>query len=84
MKRERMLAGARVLEKGFQVIDQDSIEEMVLWLSSLVDTGRVVKVGYHDADGTATCVPSSSGRLHGPACTSSYRRYNMQQILSVG
>ena len=79
-----MLAGARALEKSFQVIDQDSIEEMVLWLSSLVGTGRVVKVDCHDADGTVKCVPSSSDRIHGPACTSSHRRYNMHQILSVG
>ena len=79
-----MLAGARALEKGFQVIDQDSIEEMVLWLSSLVGTGRVVKVGCHDADRTTTSVPSSSDRIHGPACTSSLRRYNMHQILPVG
>ena len=55
-----MLAGARALEKGLQVIDQDSIEEMMLWLSSLVGTGRAVKVGRHDADGTATCVPSKA------------------------
>ena len=38
-----MLAGARALEKGLQVIDQDSIEEMMLWLSSLVGTGRAAK-----------------------------------------
>lgn len=68
-----MLAGARALEKGLQVLDQDSIEEMALWLSSLVGTGRVVKVGCHDADGTATCVPSSTDRIHGPACTSAHR-----------
>jgi hypothetical protein len=43
------LSAAR-LEKGLQVIDQDSIEEMMLWLSSLVGTGRAVKVGRHDAD----------------------------------
>ena len=40
MKWERMLAGARALEKGLQMIEQDSIEEMALRLSSLVDTGR--------------------------------------------
>ena len=60
MKRERMLAGARALEKGLQVIDQDSIEEMVLGLASLVSTGRVVQVGCHDADEQATCVPSKA------------------------
>ncbi|MEO2164080.1 MAG: hypothetical protein ABGY29_16290 [bacterium] len=74
MKWERMLAGARALEKGLQVIEQDSIEEMALWRSSLVDTGRGVKVGRHDADETATCVPSSTDLIHLPACTSSHHR----------
>ena len=52
-----MLTGARALEKGFQIIDQDPIEEMVLGLPSLVGPGWMVKVGRHDADETAACVP---------------------------
>ena len=36
MKKEHMLAGARALEKGLQVVDLDSIEEMVFGLLSLI------------------------------------------------
>ena len=40
-----MLGGARALEKGLQVINQNLIEEMVFRCSPLVGTGWVVKVG---------------------------------------
>ena len=60
VKWERMLAGAHALEKGFQVIDQDPIEEMVLGCSPLVGMGWVVKRGGHGADGIATCIPSKA------------------------
>ena len=36
MKRERVLGGARALEKGLQVIDQDAIEEILLRRAPLV------------------------------------------------
>ncbi len=55
-----MLAGARALEKGLQVVDLDSIEEMVFGLLSLLGTGRVVKVGRHDTGVTSKRVPSST------------------------
>ena len=60
MKKEHMLAGARALEKGLQVVDLNSIEEMVFGLLSLLGAGRVVKVGRHDTRGTSTRVPSST------------------------
>ena len=69
VKRERMLAGARVLEKGLQVIDQDPIEEMVLGRSPLVGMGWVVKRGGHCAEGIATCIPSKAVVDPGDAAT---------------
>ena len=69
MKRERMLAGSRALEKGLQVIDQDPIEEMVLGCSLLVGMGWVVKRGCHRADGIATCIPSKAVVDPGEAAT---------------
>ena len=83
VKWERMLAGAHALEKGFQVIDQDPIEEMVLGCSPLVGMGWVVKRGGHGADGIATCIPSKAVVDPGDAATlyALTRRKNNAQFI---